>query len=418
MRNLVMRVAYLINQYPKVSHSFIRREIAALESEGIEVLRFSIRRCSEGLVDDADKAELERTRFILDVGLLGLLAGLIRVACTRPVRLAGALRLALGIGWRSNRQMLHGLAYVAEACVLLGWLSEASVDHVHAHFPTNPAMVAMLCRILGGPPYSFTSHGVELTDRPELLGLAHKLARASFAVAVSEFGRSQLYRWCGHHLWPRIRVVRCGLDGAFLNAPRAPVPSAPRLVCVGRLSEEKGQLLLLQAIRVLAAEGVDVKIVLVGDGPLRAEIEELVARFELGRHVEMIGWATSDDVRQQILNSRVLVLPSFAEGLPVVIIEALALGRPVISTYVAGIPELVQPGVCGWLVPAGSLCSLVEAMREALNAPVQQLRAMGRAGAARVAELHDVRTQARKLASQFRNVARERRGEGSLGVGG
>lgn len=176
-------------------------------------------------------------------------------------------------------------------------------------------------------------------------------------------------------------------------------------MCVGRLSEEKGQLLLIEAAHRLVSEAADLKLVLVGDGHLRGDVEELIEKLELRSHVEITGWASSDQVRREILNSRALVLPSFAEGLPVVIMEALALGRPVISTFVAGIPELVQPGVCGWLVPAGSIDPLVSAMRKALHMPVLQLEEMGRAGAVRVAELHDVRTEAEKLARLFRNSA-------------
>ena len=409
-----MKVAYLTNQYPKVSHSFIRREILQLEAGGVEVERFAIRRCNEDLVDHEDLNERQRTRVILDVRMAGLLFGLLRAAVTRPIRLIKALWLAVKIGWGSDRGLLRHLGYVAEACVLLKWSRSTGARHLHAHFATNSAAVAMFCRAMGGPPYSFTSHRTTMYDAPSAPGLQEKIVRASFVVAVCEFGRAQLYLCSPREAWCKIHVVRCGLDEAFLNAPHSPVPSAPRLVCVGRLSEEKGQLLLIEAAHRLVSEAADLKLVLVGDGHLRGDVEELIEKLELRSHVEITGWASSDQVRREILNSRALVLPSFAEGLPVVIMEALALGRPVISTFVAGIPELVQPGVCGWLVPAGSLDSLVSAMREALHMPVLQLEEMGRAGAARVAGLHDVRTEAEKLARLFRNSACNSRSRGPL----
>lgn len=399
----MLTIAYLINQYPKVSHSFIRREIAGIEACGIQVARFSIRSCSTELVDEADKRELERTRVVLGNGMVGLLSGLLRVAVTRPICLLRALWLTLRIGWYSERGVLHHLVYLAEACVLLRWLSDSGVAHVHAHFGTNSTTVAMLCRAIGGPPYSFTVHGPEEFDKVKALALAEKVERAAFVVTVSSFGKSQLYRWCVGEQWSKIHVIHCGVDDGFLAQPPIAIPAEPRLVCVGRLCEQKGQLLLLDAVGQLAAEGLRFKLVLVGDGPLRAEIEALIARLALQDQVELIGSASNSEVRQHILASRAMVLPSFAEGLPVVIMEALALGRPVISTYVAGIPELVEPDVCGWLVPPGSVEALTAAMRAALQLPVEKLEQMGSSGALQVAQRHDAAIEAGKLAALFRS---------------
>jgi len=399
----MMTIAYLINQYPKVSHSFIRREIAGVEACGIRVARFSIRSCSTELVDEADKLELEQTRVVLGRGMVGLLFGLLNVALTRPIRFLQTLWLMLRLSWCSEQGVLRYLAYLAEACVLLRWFSDLGVTHVHAHFGTNSTTVAMLCRALGGPSYSFTVHGPEEFDKVKALALAEKVERAAFVVTVSSFGKSQLYRWCAPKQWSKIHVVHCGVDDGFLAQLPVAVPAEPRLVCVGRLCEQKGQLLLLEAVHQLAAEGLRFKLVLVGDGPLHSEIAALIARLGLQDRVEITGWASSSEVRQHILASRAMVLPSFAEGLPVVIMEALALGRPVITTYVAGIPELVKPGVCGWLVPPGSVEALTAAMRAALQLPVEQLEQMGRAGARRVAQRHDATVEASKLVVLFRS---------------
>ena len=152
----------------------------------------------------------------------------------------------------------------------------------------------------------------------------------------------------------------------------------------GDWPSRKGRSCCVEAAGRLAAEGLAFELVLVGDGPLRRPIEELIERLGLQKHVRLAGWQGTEAVREEILRARALVLPSFAEGLPVVLMEAMALGRPVISTYVAGIPELVVPGVCGWLVPAGSVEALAEAMRDVLLAPVHELERLGRAGAARV----------------------------------
>jgi len=396
-----MKIAYLVNQYPKVSHSFIRREIAGVEAMGIEVKRFSIRSISSELVDEVDKLEQELTQVVLEIGKVGLLFALLRMAITRPVPFLSALWLMLQVGWHSERGLLRHFAYLAEACVLLRWFKDEEIAHVHAHFGTNSATVAMLCRVLGGPPYSFTVHGPEEFDKALEISLTEKINRAAFVVAVSSFGRSQLYRWCEHEQWSKIHIVHCGVDELFLKQPHVPIPDQPRLVCIGRLSEQKGHLLLVEAASQLAAEGKSFKLVFVGDGPLRPKIETLIAQYGLTDHIEITGWASSNDVQQQILASRVMVLPSFAEGLPVVIMEALALGRPVISTYVAGIPELVEPERCGWLVPPGSVEALTAAMRKAIELPVEKLEQMGRVGAERVALQHDALQEASILAALF-----------------
>jgi colanic acid/amylovoran biosynthesis glycosyltransferase len=397
-----MTIAYLVNQYPKVSHSFIRREIAGLEACGIQVARFAIRSCKAELVDEEDKLELEKTRVVLDVGVIGLLFGLLGVAIARPIRLLSVFWLMLQVSWHSDRGVLRHVIYLAEACVLLGWFSELGIAHVHAHFGTNSTTVAMLCSALGGPAYSFTVHGPEEFDKAEAIALTEKIKRAAFVVAVSSFGKSQLYRWCEHQQWEKIQVVHCGVDELFLTQAHTPVPDQPQLVCVGRLCEQKGHLLLLEAARQLAALGLAFKLVLVGDGPLRPQIEQLIVRHGLQDQVEITGWASNHAVQQHILASRAMVLPSFAEGLPVVVMEALALGRPVISTYVAGIPELVEPE-CGWLVPPGAVEPLIAAMQTALQMPVEKLEQMGMLGASRVEAQHNVMREASKLAALFRS---------------
>ena len=401
---MTQTIAYLINQYPKVSHSFIRREIAAIEAHGLQVERFAIRACSAELVDPADQGELKRTRLVLSVGAIGLLSSLLRVASTRPIRFLQTLKLTLALRRDAEQGWLHHIAYLAEACVLLSWFAQANIAHVHAHFGTNSTTVALLCNALGGPPYSFTVHGPEEFDKVKSISLARKVSRAAFVVAISNFGRSQLYRWCPLSDWSKIHVVHCGVDSEFLEARPTPIATdlEPCLVCVGRLCAEKGQLLLLEATSQLMQQGVPFKLMLVGDGPLRSELEALITQLALHDRVKITGWAAGAQVRQAILSARALVLPSFAEGLPVVIMEALALGRPVISTYVAGIPELIEPEVCGWLIPPGSVEELVIAMKKALQAPVEKLEQMGHIGAERVASGHNAMVEASKLAALFR----------------
>jgi len=393
-------VAYLINQYPKVSHSFIRREILALAAQGINICRYSIRPCPDQLIDPDDLEELGKTKVLLSVGFLGLAMRLIWGLVNRPIAFAKAWGLATKIGWQSDRGLWRHYIYLAEASVLLHWLRVAKVDHVHAHFGTNPAAVAMLCHALGGPPYSFTVHGPDEFDQPQALHLETKIAHAAFVVAVSSYGKSQLYRWSHPQDWPKIHIVHCGLDHLFLGQPPTAMPETPQLVCIGRLCPAKGQLLLVEAVAQLVAEGVDLRLTLVGEGELRPALETAIAAAQLEQIVTITGWVSSSHIRDYLLNAKIKVLPSFAEGLPVVLMEALALGRPVISTYIAGIPELVEPAN-GWLIPAGSVTALKEAMRVSLATHTDQLQHMGQVGAHRVAVAHNIETETAKLLQLF-----------------
>ncbi len=396
-----LRVAYFVNQYPKVSHSFIRREILALEQRGVAVARFALRGWDADVVDPIDVEEKGRTRYVLGGGPLALLPAVLARLARDPVGFWSALRLAVRMGRRGVRPLPYHLIYLAEACRLVGWMAKDGCRHVHAHFGTNSAEVVMLARALGGPSYSFTVHGPEEFDQPVFLGLAEKIRHAAFVAGISSYGRSQLYRWIPFEHWPKVQVVHCGLDKAFHDVPATPPAAAPRLVCVGRLCEQKGQQLLIEAAHALHRRGIDFELVLAGDGEMRPQIEALIARYGLADKVRITGWISSDRVREELLAARGLVLPSFAEGLPVVIMEAMALRRPVLSTYVAGIPELVRPDDNGWLVPAGDIAQLTEAMAAFLAAPAGRLAEMGARAHERVLARHDVDTEAGKLADLF-----------------
>ena len=399
--NCPMRVAYLINRYPAISHSFIRREISAVERQGHTVFRISLRGWDEHLPDPQDQAERERTRYVLKNGAGPLLAAFLSELVTRPAYVFRGFYLAWRLSRRAERPLLVHMVYLFEACRIVRWMRVMKVAHLHAHFGTNSATVAMLAGVLGGPPWSFTVHGPEEFDKPQLIALGEKIAHSAFVVAVSSFGRSQLCRLVPHTLWPKIKIVHCGLDRNFLEQPSSPPPDNSRLVCVGRLSEQKGQLVLIEAAQLLRDRGIAFELVLAGDGDMRPEIETLVAQFGLNEQVRLTGWLTEAEVRAEILKARALVLPSFAEGLPMVIMEALALRRPVIATYVAGVPELVQPGLTGWLVPAGDPQALAAAIEACLGTPQEQLDRMGEMGRNSVTEAHSVDREATKLADLF-----------------
>jgi glycosyltransferase involved in cell wall biosynthesis len=259
----------------------------------------------------------------------------------------------------------------------------------------------MLASLLAGATYSFTVHGPDEFDRPRAIGLGEKIRRAAFVIGISSFTRSQLFRWIDSSHWDKIHVVHCGLEREFHSGISAPASEARRLVCVGRLGEQKGHLLLLAAMRLAFDRGCAFELVLAGDGELRAAIEARVRALALDGHVRITGWIASAEVRRELESARALALPSFAEGLPVVIMEAMALRRPVVTTCVAGIPELVRPGESGWLVPAGDVDALAAAIVACMEASPETLARMGAAARERVLERHDVDVEAAKLARLF-----------------
>lgn len=400
-------IAYLLNQYPMPSQTFIRREIRALEAMGHEVDRFSIRASDGDLVDPDDRDEAALTRVVLSGNApLRLVRGLFGESVRNPGAVVRGLRMAWTLGRRSDKGLLTSFVYLAEACVLLGWLRESGSTHVHAHFGTNAPAVATLIRSLGGPPFSFTIHGPEEFDRPEALHLREKVRSAAFVVVISSFGRSQLYRWCDAADRSKIHIVHCGLDADFLDQEIVPVPAVPRLVCIGRLAEQKGQFILVDATLRLLDEGVELELVLGGDGPLRDELTRKISAAGASDQITITGWIDNATVRAELLGSRALVLPSFAEGLPVAIMEALALGRPVVTTTVAGIPELVDEE-CGRVVPPGSVDDLATAMRDILDASPASLDAMGRVGRERVRARHDAAIEAGRLAGLITDAQRD-----------
>ncbi|MEB8386045.1 glycosyltransferase [Rhodobacteraceae bacterium KMM 6894] len=397
-----MKIAYILNTYPQPSHSFIRRELLALERQGFQITRLAMRAADVPLVDDGDKAEAARTTYVLRAGASRLLGDLGAQMIRRPAATLAALRLAWSCGARSDAGRLRHLIYLAEAAHVARVCAANQIRHCHAHFGTNAATVAMLAHEMGGPGYSFTVHGPEEFDAPRALSLSQKITHAAFTVAISSYGRAQLCRLVGYELWERIKQVHCGIEPARFATP-APLPKGGlRLVAIGRFVEQKGQMVLIPALKRVVADHPDVQLTLIGDGPLRGGLEHSVAQAGLTDHVTFTGWLDEAGVRAELGAAHALIMPSFAEGLPMVVMEAMAAARPVIATYIAGTPELVQAGVTGWLVPAGDDAALAGAISDLAQMPHAARVKMGTAGRARVLQRHDVDIEAAKLATHIR----------------
>ncbi len=391
-----MTLAYLMNTYPMTSSTFVREEIRAHEAAGLgPVDRYAIRPWEAELVEPRDIAERERTEYLLVAGVPMLLGGALAELASNPAGFARALADTARLSRAAGGRIVHHAAYFLEAVRFKRRAVAAGHSHVHVHFSTNSAAVAMLAHRLGGPEYSFTVHGPDELEDPGANALALKARHAKAVIAITDYCRGVVVDHCGSWVAPKVHIVGCGIDPEALEPREEPVTAA-RLVCVGRLCAAKQQVLLPELAARLSADFPDLKIVLIGDGEDREEIERRRAALGVESHLELVGWGTREEVRAALSGARAMLLPSLAEGLPVVIMEALALGCPVISTRIAGIPELLDES-CGWIVAPSDANALEMAVRSCLEADPETLSAMGREGRARVVARHDQTQNAARL---------------------
>jgi glycosyltransferase involved in cell wall biosynthesis len=406
-----MHVAYIASRYPDVSHTFIQREIVALRGLGLEISTFSVRRARlEQVLSGLDREEASRTYAILPPRPRDHLRAH-RLALSRhPLAYAACLLRSLRRAALGARALLWRCFYFAEAVVLWDQCARRGINHVHAHFANVGSDVAELAaglsRATGGSlGWSFTMHGsTEFYDVPGHR-LADKVRGADFVVCVSDFTRSQLMMWVEDEHWDKLRVVHCAVDTAAFSPRSGRRHGGPlRILCVSRLVLGKGITLLFEAMATLAAAGVESELTLVGDGPERARLEGRAA--ELGVRVRFTGAVGQDEIRQHYAQADVFCLPSFAEGVPVVLMEAMASGLPVVATRITGVPELVDDGTSGLLVRPARADELVSALRDLARDPNRR-EAMGAAARDAVVEHYDLQRNAPRLAALFGERATE-----------
>lgn len=361
-----MKIAYLTSRYPAPSHTFIRREVEALRRLGYDIDTYSIRRPAPTEIQSvADRQAFDSTIYVLPAGPLAIMRAIAGALFRSPIATGRALLLALRHRPPGFRAWAYAWIYFVESLILSAALRRSGAQHVHNHFANPAAIVGMLSARLLGLPFSLTLHGISEFDYPAGLMLRDKITRATFVACASWFVRAQAMRLAQTSSWPKLHVVRCGLDLAQFAFEDRPQPRGARLVCVGRLSAEKGHFGLFEAIeglRDLAPE-----LLLVGDGPLRETLEADVTRRSLTDRVKFLGALPEDATRSVIASGDLLILPSFMEGLPVVLMEAMALGVPVVAARVAGIPELVEDGAEGLLFTPSDWGDLQAKIRSVLS---------------------------------------------------
>lgn len=390
------KLAYLTGEYPRASDTFIQREVAALRGLGHDVLTCSIRTTgAEHLVGPEQREEHARTFKVLDTckAPMRLLKAHLRWI-SRPGSYLGALKLAWQTAPKGLKGRLYNLIYFLEAGVLADELARQGVAHLHNHIAKASCTVAMLASELSGIPYSFTIHGPDIFFEPHHWRIDEKAARASFVACISDFCRSQLMCFADQAHWPRFHIVHCGVEperyGTALHEGR-------ELLFVGRLAAVKGVPVLFEALKSVTG---DWHLTVIGDGPDRAALEAQAA----GLPVRFLGYRSQSEVAEALEKTDIFVLPSFAEGVPVVLMEALASGVPVVTTQIAGVPELVADGVSGRLVPPGDAEALTKALQALLDDPDSRRR-MGAAGQTKVSQEFDIHKEAARLSALFCDYA-------------
>jgi colanic acid/amylovoran biosynthesis glycosyltransferase len=405
-RDGALRLAYMITGYPYPSHTFIQNEVRALRALGVDVTTFVHRAATaDEILSPADREAHDTTRPLRPFRLGRYLRAHIGALVTNP----GGYRRGLSEAIRMRREGPQGLVwqlfYFGQAIVLWHHCRRAGLRHIHAHFANVGADVTLLAATVGGPSWSwsFTMHGpTELYD-VSWFRLASKVQSAAFVVCISDFARSQLMGLVGAEHWEKLTVVHCGVDTQAL-APRTvggtPADRPFGVLCVGRLVPVKGQLVLLEAIAEIVRSGHDVKLTLVGAGEMRDALAGASRRLGIETRVELTGPLGHPDVLHRIRTADVFCLPSFAEGVPIVLMEAMALGVPVVTTRVMGIPELVEDGVSGLVVSPGTFEALVDAMRRLIDDPGLR-HSLGAAGRKRVESDYALATSAEQLRALF-----------------
>jgi glycosyltransferase involved in cell wall biosynthesis len=356
-----MRIAYLVSQYPAPSHTFIRREVEELRNRGLDIQTFSIRSpLAAEIISDNDRREHENTWYLLPASPLLLIWAHLVSLIQHPIRYFKTLKLAFkhstpGIS-------LHPLFYFVEAIYLAAELKRRKITHLHNHFAQAGAIVGLLASRYLDIKWSFTVHGTSEFDGAAGSLLNDKLAAADFVPCVSYFGRAQVMRLVNPIHWSKLFISRCGVDLENMPQRIEDNHDTIRILCIARLSPEKGILGLIEAFDKALKQNPNLELRIIGEGSDRPIIEQ-----KLPKNCQLLGRASEAEVFKELTSTDIFVISSFMEGLPVVLMEALAIKVPVIAPCVAGIPELVTDGKSGLLFSPSNWEQLSERLLQLSN---------------------------------------------------
>ena len=396
------RIAYLISKYPDFSHTFILREVLALRERGLEIEVASINDAPPlSQLTQIERDEVSRTFYVKRSGGLGVLRAKLWLLLHRPAGLFRGLFFALSLGGGDTARTLRCLFYYLEALLLAKWMHDRSISHLHVHFATPAATVGLILTRVFPITFSMTVHGPdEFYDVPGYV-LAEKIEAASFVVCISFFAQSQLMKLSPGRSWSKFELARLGVDNAqFAPRPFRTSPETFQILCVGRLVSAKGQRILIEAVAQLNHAGHKLQLQLVGDGPDRADLEALVREKNLPTTVTFAGIVNQENIKAYYQNADIFALASFAEGIPVVLMEAMAMEIPCVATRINGIPELIEDGKDGLLVAPSDVKGMAAAI-ERLMSSAELRESLGKAGCQRVKQQYELSKSADRLADVF-----------------
>lgn len=364
-----MRLAYFTSCYPRATDTFIRREVIGLRSRGFEVFTYSVREADSSHGVDAEvRDEMRTTRYLLPVDYPRLLLGVLVTVLSRPVRLFRAFATAMSTSRAGIRGHALQMAYLLEAILLSRYLQEDRIEHVHNHLGDSSGNVTLFAALILDIPFSISIHGPHIFFDAGSWALDVKARHASFIACIGYFCRSQLMLNIDKADWDKLKIVRCGIAPDAYRF-RLPDPGVEKLLFVGRLDVEKGIPILFASLKVLHRQGYEINLVLLGDGRDRKLLESMAAEMGLSDHVDFRGFVGQDVIAEELRSSDVFVLPSYAEGIPVSLMEAMATGIPVIATNVGGVTELVVNQETGQVVHASDELSLADAIARYSDQP-------------------------------------------------
>ncbi len=398
-----LKVAYIIGTYPSLTTTFIDREINILRQWGVELHILSIRRSTRTLSPEQEALQQEVT-YMLPVALFTLLQAHIWFFLKRPIVYWITFFYLLSRPHPTLKSRLKTIFHFGEGVYAAYLLRKRVFDLVHAHFVDRATIVALIVSRCFNVPYSATAHANDIYVNPVML--PEKVAGAKFLATCTNYNKSYLESVLGTEASSKVRCIYHGLDIQQYQPQPHSLPEEPVLISVGQLKEKKGFTYLISACRLLKERGYDFRCEIVGEGPLRSELEEQIHQFDLDNHVKLCGVQPHDIVIEKYKRGTIFVLPCVLsadgdrDGIPNVILEAMAMELPVVSTRHSGIPEVVEDGINGLLVPPEKAESIADALATLLDDPVSRKR-YGQNGRKKIMAEFLVESNVNKLLKEF-----------------
>lgn len=404
------RIAYIHAQFPRLSDTFVLSEICELEKLGWEIISLSLRNVQESDAWDSSMIEWKKKTVYAPYLLSGeLLFAHLEFLLAEPREYLTVLATLILSQWRSPRTLATTLAVFPKTVLFAKWIRLRGVTHVHTHFAWISATSAWIVSQLIGVDFSFTAHAFDIFSRDHRDPLLpRKIRDCAFVVVISEHNRNRLLKIAGGMNRSKIHVVHMGVDVTKFHSQvsRRGLAKEPLILSVGRFVEKKGHEYLVEAARILRDRGYRFTCLVVGGGPCHGHLQSLIRERALEEYVVLKGPTSNEEVRELLKKADVFCLPCVVarnmdrDGIPVALMEAMAMEVPVVSTYVSGIPELIGDGETGLLVPQRDSLALADAIESLLLSP-ELRRTLGEKARQRITAQFEASKSAAQMQALF-----------------